>query len=408
MKPLSHTWSLAVEEQYYLLYPLFLLFVWHLGKCRTGAFAARSRLSLRSKQNCVRWAGLAFCLLLSACNKQEGPAMLEDYASRMSNVLEVDIQLELSAAAQQVPALPSMRDRLLPTVELREGVIDVWDFRQCGMISIIAERNSSLGKVMLPSQKMTYEIWFFQALQDCRARVYAVIARDQAQQAFIERLENIYIIKRQNLSAELWNGIYTSDEISAQFIIKQKTLALKEEVGSVQRALEKFLALAKLSEQEIIITPAWLEDIEDYYFAMHSNHFGARLLATLPMVTRTLDKTAEAINIRLAQKPFCPAGHQPPRANILLNVFQRYYVDRILPYMAMIQRDGKPWLQRHDEIMTLLPAPAAMQLYHQQVVSLSDDDGLWQRWQRAIRRHTKAWQAILGQCGMMPKRRPLT
>ena len=30
LKPLLHTWSLAVEEQYYLLFPLFLAFVWRV------------------------------------------------------------------------------------------------------------------------------------------------------------------------------------------------------------------------------------------------------------------------------------------------------------------------------------------------------------------------------------------
>ncbi len=32
LKPLLHTWSLAVEEQYYLLFPLFLLVMWRFGK----------------------------------------------------------------------------------------------------------------------------------------------------------------------------------------------------------------------------------------------------------------------------------------------------------------------------------------------------------------------------------------
>jgi peptidoglycan/LPS O-acetylase OafA/YrhL len=32
LKPLLHTWSLAVEEQYYLIFPLFLMLTWRLGK----------------------------------------------------------------------------------------------------------------------------------------------------------------------------------------------------------------------------------------------------------------------------------------------------------------------------------------------------------------------------------------
>lgn len=32
LKPLLHTWSLAVEEQYYLVFPIFLLLVWRFGK----------------------------------------------------------------------------------------------------------------------------------------------------------------------------------------------------------------------------------------------------------------------------------------------------------------------------------------------------------------------------------------
>ena len=33
-KPLLHTWSLAIEEQYYLLFPVFLILVWRFGKSK--------------------------------------------------------------------------------------------------------------------------------------------------------------------------------------------------------------------------------------------------------------------------------------------------------------------------------------------------------------------------------------
>jgi len=32
LKPLLHTWSLAVEEQFYIFFPIFLIFLWRLGK----------------------------------------------------------------------------------------------------------------------------------------------------------------------------------------------------------------------------------------------------------------------------------------------------------------------------------------------------------------------------------------
>lgn len=32
LKPLLHTWSLAVEEQYYVIFPLFLILFWRFGK----------------------------------------------------------------------------------------------------------------------------------------------------------------------------------------------------------------------------------------------------------------------------------------------------------------------------------------------------------------------------------------
>lgn len=48
VNPLLHTWSLAVEEQYYVLFPIFLIFIWRFGKnkvfCMIVVMAAISLL----------------------------------------------------------------------------------------------------------------------------------------------------------------------------------------------------------------------------------------------------------------------------------------------------------------------------------------------------------------------------
>lgn len=51
LKPLLHTWSLAVEEQYYILFPLFLMFMWRFRKrWILSSFMAVAAISLFTAQ----------------------------------------------------------------------------------------------------------------------------------------------------------------------------------------------------------------------------------------------------------------------------------------------------------------------------------------------------------------------
>lgn len=305
--------------------------------------------------------------------------MLEDYAARMSNVLETEIDLELEQAALAIPVFPVKRERIVPTTELREGLWDVLDFRQCDMLHLISERNSSLGKVMPPSQKMRYELRFVSALQNCYQTLEAIEEPDETQQAFQERLAVIYETKLSNLPIEIWNGIYNSDELSQHFKLGKPPLPLESiSYGTSHNALETLSELTVLSGKESITLPAWLDDIETHYEALHRSELGAGLLAGVSMVTHTLDRTAEAIETRLKHKPFCFKGHQPPRATVLSNVFQKYYAGEVQPYMAIIQREGSRWFGLHNAMIKRLPAPSAMQDYRLQVLALESESSLWE------------------------------
>lgn len=65
LKPLLHTWSLAVEEQYYLLFPLFLMMMWRFRKrWIVGSFLAIAATSLIIAQwGAYRYPAATFYLL---------------------------------------------------------------------------------------------------------------------------------------------------------------------------------------------------------------------------------------------------------------------------------------------------------------------------------------------------------
>jgi peptidoglycan/LPS O-acetylase OafA/YrhL len=54
LKPLLHTWSLAVEEQYYVVFPLFMVIFWRLGK---RPLVALISIVAFLSMFCAQWAG---------------------------------------------------------------------------------------------------------------------------------------------------------------------------------------------------------------------------------------------------------------------------------------------------------------------------------------------------------------
>jgi hypothetical protein len=344
---------------------------------------------------------------LSGCNSNTAQALLDDYSNRMSNVLEIEIPT--SNTLRQLPAFPEKRDRIVSTSDIRQGLWEVLDFRQCDMLSIISERNSTLGKVMPASQKMRYELRFIKALQECRELIAKAKNPDESQLKFQARLEEIYQTKKANLPAEIWNGIYTSAEINKHFKLAAKPFSVDssadiDSITKIHRTLGRFTYLASLAnaEESTIELPDWLDQIENEYATLHHSDFGSQVIATIPLLTSTLNQVAGAIEGRLMKKPFCFKGHKPKRATVLSNVFQTFYVKQVQPYMTLVEKAAKPWFVQNDFIFSQLPATNQMQEYSQQIFDLQNPSSLWNQWTEARDRHTKAWQTILGQCNMMP------
>ncbi|MBP0048990.1 DUF3080 family protein [Marinobacterium sp. AK62] len=338
--------------------------------------------------------------LLSGCDSDPVTDRLQDYTARVSNSIEQDFELHLES---NLPAYPPKRDRLLAVETLREGLIDVLDLRQCDLLGLIGERNSSLGKLAGHSQQLIYEFRFLPPLRQCIDKLQnAPAALDEDQLALLDRLQTIEAFKTRTLPRVMSNAVFNADEIEAQFALGQPPADMPDlaRFSNLKPALERLVYLSGLTARTEWSKPEDIEGLEQDYERIYRTHFGSAWLRSLSYLTQTLEQTATAIEARLERRPLCFNKRPTPQANIVRNVFQKYYAGELQPWMSSVDRSGQQWRYYWRELLDNVPATPAVQDYFDQ--TLFTEDSLWARYIAARDRHTRAWQTLLSQCGMMP------
>ncbi|TCK09479.1 DUF3080 family protein [Marinobacterium mangrovicola] len=341
-------------------------------------------------------------LAVSGCSKPTARDMLETYTERVGNALEQEVETDFDLALSQRPAYPPRRERLLEIPDIREGLIDVLDFRHCDLLYRIAERNTSLAKLAPGSQRLIYELEMLPALRECHDKL--ANSDDEDLQELDARLKTIIDSKQQSLPRLAWNAIYNSEEMEQQFALGAPPLPQSEQgtTPAPTEALQHFADIASLSQRQNWQTPAFTQNLEKDFEQLYRSSFGAEWLTSLALLTHTLEQTAAAIDRRLERRPICFKQQPNNQARIIRNVFQQFYAGQFQPYLSAVERAGRTWREQQLTITQQLPLPPAAAEFFTAVFDAERPDALWHRYIKARDQHTQNWQRLLRQCGMMP------
>ncbi|WP_415898647.1 DUF3080 family protein [Neptuniibacter sp. QD48_11] len=342
---------------------------------------------------------------LSGCSRDTPELVLENYLYRLSNTL--DLNQPQSYIPEARIQFPLKRDRILKTTEIREGLLDVLKLKRCDLLPLIAERNSSLGKVAKPSAKLQYELNFYYLLTQCRESLRNASAIDTE---LLKRVNEIHRVKRDNLPAELWNGIFTAPEIEANFSRSQTALPLVDNSSSQQsiEALRTLVNLTANNLDQLGLTRPSEDHLNQAFKVLHSNRSGPAIISSLEVLTYHLDQAARLLDQRNSPtNPLCRNQSPNKKARILENVFYKFYIGEVLPYLAQTDRYASQWLDLNQQLLqnykTLsVSIPQSMETYSATVLSKTSPQSLWLNYQQVRDKHTEAWQNILRNCGMMP------
>ncbi|MFP8965320.1 DUF3080 family protein [Pokkaliibacter sp. CJK22405] len=345
-------------------------------------------------------------LTLSGCSGSADD-YFDDFESRIRRPLQSELaENDIDHPPPSWPAYPERRHRLQPVADIREGVIDVLAYRRCNMLELIAERNSILGKVAPFSQRLLYELRFIDQGSHC---LPSLNEQDEAEQEFRQQLQRVLNIKRAHLPERAIDLVYNSEEVEHQFSLAVDPLDFEQPLQAFPPVLAALDTLIRAMDEASQATKPGIfthsitsAELEEALATLHHQQEGARLLASMRLVTRHLESNAAIINQRLDTQAVCTDGPNTT-SRIMQNVFFRYYADPekgIQPYLAAIYKGVQEWRSRWLALQEKLPLPPV--LNNQQNWLWSESEGYYGRYLRAQQAHTTAWQRLLKECQQMP------
>ena len=323
---------------------------------------------------------LCLCLLVIACGTQRKlPDTLEKYHQRLFKVMEleyaeIDINTNLNA--------PNKTDLRIDIADLNIKIREFYAIEGCNLKPLIAQRNTGLGKLQLPSNRLNYEWRLIDALRQCES-----LENDELTTKMREKVRSWRLLKEHSFSENWANMVTQSDE---------SYLGLTQSPGFIDGNESDNFAAAKLDLQTLVnvkVDPnKHLPELELTLKSISEHRLYARLWRSQRLTTQYLNSISPAIKSWGANFS-CSGRKQKEQLKIIRNVFNLFFVQE---FQQIASQVNNYHYQLSDAFTSLkndrnLPPQFSIWLNEQHVENFD-------RYQRAIREHVTIWQDLFKKC----------
>lgn len=263
------------------------------------------------------------------------------------------------------------------TLKLRE----FYNLPGCGIKPIIAERNTTLGKLHAPSQRYLYDIRLLRALQVCRLN---------STDSDNEKLTQLVQLKTADVNLSWQKMLLDSDELQVARHANFAHLDKDEEHKSALQSWNSLIAWSpdKLQQKQYGTTSN--VTLETLLQAIAKSKTPAKLQNDMQLAIHFLDETSVFLSEHLGELACETNRKEKQRAEYLRNVFNLFFIQQIQPLIGRING----W---YYEIATIY-----------QKLGLSDapdnglTDDLHDSFITAVKDHVSLWQTFFKRCDLSP------
>ncbi len=340
---------------------------------------------------------LLFAALLVSCN---GPKSAEDifdnYIYRLSNVLGVERDEITQKSLKQLAPLkryPVRRELTHDIAPVKINLLDFLKLSTCNLQRHVGQRNSSLGRVLQPSQRMLYEYKFIHLGKECLQQL------DKSSELF-RVLEISVDSKREQLPIIRWNATFASKEFSTLFSLSVNPLDV-ENVAIMPTQLYGALDTIKHYTQTDLLLASDEEKLEQAFSVIASSRRLGEIRDSMRLVQHFLAQADAILGARLSSRPLCLQQKPNKKFDVLQVVFTKFYIGEIQPYISKLHQQAEALLTRIDRLSTGHANSSIVFTEFWEAAFLSDESE-WNLFNQSIKQHTHSWQRLLDQCGRLP------
>lgn len=323
-----------------------------------------------------------FCcgLMLGCDNAYQLEKDLDLYQQRMANILDAE-SLEFETVV-----LPRYPARQLLEQNIAEQNIKLFEFyqlKQCRLYSMVAERNTTLGRIQSPSTRYVYEKSLLTALNDCLEKT----TDSQLQ----EKMHNWLELKNQSISTKWADLIQLSDEIKQGFSAHRGLIdgSIKDGLHQTKEAFNYLLGLETTKQVNS-------SELEQHLKHIHDQPLPAKLWLSQLLLRVQLGQINTWLN-QHAGELTCQTRQQKETAEYLRNVFQLFFVEKIQPVASQLNH----YHYQLNPIFTRLVEHASLSEAYAKYIQTQHFDE-FSEYQTAMRNHLVFWQALFKACHMRP------
>lgn len=335
-------------------------------------------------------AGMLFAAASIGCGPSLVSDGLADYRAAIEERLATTQTPSRAAGSTYSPdeelvRLPRRRLRRIEVGDQRIGPFDFLAILGCPLSEVVARRNSSLGRVLIPTRRLEHEVSVLNAAEDCLPSL-----RDDRAQRLRERIA----AKRLDFGAHVWNAVWLSEEIERFVTAGPRSIIggrdaddapwqLKRAAAAIAPQATDRIDLEVLAEafEQLRDDPAMgplIREIDRARF---------ELLLVAAMIAKVEQAGCDATKSRLAGD------------------FERRYLP-LQRRLGALDRRAESLLGALDRLYRVSSAsvevPAAMQRFAAATLDVESSQGLWMRYRAAVGAHASAWQPLLEACGHLP------